>query len=355
MEAILVGTLDGIFRVLDANGHWQIASKELSGMEVNVVAVHPYRREIVYAGIRGGGLFRSDDAGKNWRRLGEEILADKVRALALDPANPESVYVGTEPPALWKSDDGGKSWRELSNVSRLAHERRWTYPVPVIQPHIRSIAIDPNDSKKICLAAQVGGVLLSEDGGESWRDVRHPIDMDVHSVIFDPADGAILYAATGGGENYPDPTPPPKGRPLYRSLDGGKTWSSISDTFQRTYSVPVRVRPGDPRTLFIGVAQDPPPLWLNRQHKANGALMRSTDRGASWDQITDGLPTPFQSMVECIEFDSTEPDHVFVGTGGEGARFIKLEDGEIFHSLDRGDHWEKVPLRFPIIYSLAVL
>ena len=111
MEAILVGTLDGIFRVLDANGRWQIASKELSGMEVNVVAVHPHRREIVYAGIRGGGLFRSDDAGKNWRRLGEEVLADKVRALALDPANPESVYVGTEPPALWKSDDGGKSWR----------------------------------------------------------------------------------------------------------------------------------------------------------------------------------------------------------------------------------------------------
>ena len=140
MEAILVGTLDGIFRVLDANCRWQIASKELSGMEVNVVAVHPHRREIVYAGIRGGGLFRSDDAGKNWRRVGEEVLADKVRALAIDPANPESVYVGTEPPALWKSDDGGKSWRELSNVSRLAHERRWTYPVPMIQPHIRSIA-----------------------------------------------------------------------------------------------------------------------------------------------------------------------------------------------------------------------
>jgi photosystem II stability/assembly factor-like uncharacterized protein len=75
----------------------------------------------------------------------------------------------------------------------------------------------------------VGGVLLSEDGGESWRDVRDPIDMDVHSVVFDPVNSSTLYAATGGGENFPAPTPPPKGRPLYRSQDGGKSWASITD------------------------------------------------------------------------------------------------------------------------------
>jgi photosystem II stability/assembly factor-like uncharacterized protein len=222
MEAIFVGTLDGVFKVTRTPGNgWQVASKDLPGMEVNVLAIRPDRREIVYAGIRGGGLFRSEDAGKNWWRLGEKILSDKVRALALDPSNPETVYVGTEPPALWKSEDGGNRWRELSGVGRLANERRWTYPVPVIQPHIRSIAIDPSDSTKLCLAAQVGGILLSADGGSSWTDVRYPIDMDVHSVTFDPADGAVLYAATGGGENFPDPTPPPKGRPLYRSRDGG--------------------------------------------------------------------------------------------------------------------------------------
>jgi hypothetical protein len=100
---------------------------------------------------------------------------------------------------LWKSEDGGKSWRELAGVRRLADERRWTYPVPVIQPHIRSIAIDPRDSKKLCLAAQVDGLLLSNNDGESWTDVRYPIDMDVHSVSFDPANGVVLYAATGGG------------------------------------------------------------------------------------------------------------------------------------------------------------
>jgi hypothetical protein len=59
-------------------------------------------------------------------------------------------------------------------------------------------------------------------------------------------------------------------------------------------------------------------------------------------------------MVECIDFDPDAPDHVFVGTGGEGARYIKLDKGEIFHSIDGGDHWEKLPLNFPIIYALAI-
>jgi photosystem II stability/assembly factor-like uncharacterized protein len=354
MEALMVGTLDGVFRVTRSNAGWQVASQSLKGMEANAVAVHPSRRAIVYAGIRGGGVYRTDDAGKSWQRLGAEVLSDKIRALALDPSNPDIVYVGTEPPGLWKSADGGASWKEIAGVSRLASEKRWTYPVPVIQPHIRSIAVDPHNSSHLCLAAQVGGVLLSENGGESWTDVRYPIDMDVHTVAFDSAQSGVLYAATGGGENFPEPTPPPKGRPLYRSLDGGKSWASITDNMTRNYAVPMRVHPANFRLLYLGVAEEPPPFWLNRPTKANGALMRSADGGATWKQLGGGFPNPYQSMVECIDFDLEAPDHVFAGTGGEGARYIKLDEGEIFHSGDRGDTWEKIALRLPIIYALAV-
>jgi photosystem II stability/assembly factor-like uncharacterized protein len=354
MEAIFVGTLDGVYKVVPENGAWRIEAKDLAGAEVNCLAVRSDRRDVVYAGVRGGGLYRTNDAGRSWSRLGEGVLSDKIRALALDPSDANVVYVGTEPASLCRSEDGGKSWKELAGVRRLADERKWTYPVPVIQPHIRSIAVDPRSSRKLCVAGQVGGVLLSDDGGDSWRDVRYPIDLDVHSVTFDPLRSNVVYAATGGGENFPDPTPPPKGRPLYRSRDGGQSWESISETFRRTYSVPVRVHPTDSRTLYIGVAEEPPPLWLKRATKANGALMRSSDGGDNWEHLIQGLPNPFQSMVECIDFDPDRPDHVFVGTGGEGARFIKLEEGEVFHSADRGNRWEQIPLRFPIIYAMVV-
>ena len=76
--------------------------------------------------------------------------------------------------------------------------------------------------------------------------------------------------------------------------------------------------------------------------------------GSSWQQLAGGFPSPFESMVECIEFDPDAPDTVILGTGGEGARYIKLDKGEIFRSINRGDSWEKIPLSFPIVYALAV-
>lgn len=279
-------------------------------------------------------------------RVYEGIATTPIRAFALDPSNSKVMYAGTEPAAVWRSEDEGRSWKELTGVRSLADERKWTYPVPMIQPHVRSIAVDPQDSRRLCVAAQVGGILLSDDGGNSWRDVRYPIDLDVHSVTFDAAKSNVIYAATGGGENFPDRTPPPKGRPLYCSTDGGKSWESISNTFHRTYSVPVRVHPKDSQTLYIGVAEEPPPLWLKRATKANGALMRSTDGGVNWQQLTDGLPNPFESMVEMHRVRHGSTGSSIHRYGRRRARFIKLEEGELYHSRNRGDHWEKFHFGF---------
>src|SRR5437870_10765642 len=105
MKAIFVGTLNGVSKVVPSNGGWKVEVKSLDGAEVNCLALRPDRREVLYAGVRGGGLYRSEDSGKNWKRLGEGVLSDKIRAFALDPSNVKVMYVGTEPATVWRSED----------------------------------------------------------------------------------------------------------------------------------------------------------------------------------------------------------------------------------------------------------
>ena len=353
MQAIFVGTSDGLFKIIRTKQGWDIRSRNLAEMAVVALAIHPDQRHVILAGTRGDGLYRSDDMGQNWNRLGENLLADRIGALVFDPNDVDTVYVGTEPTALWESVDGGENWRELSSVGQFAAQHCRIKPAPDCVPYIRSIAIDKHNPNRLYLAASGAGLWRSDDGGESWRDAGDGIDLPVHCVDVGPSDGATIYATTGGGANVLNPAGPTTGRPLYRSVDGGESWQSISAGVSRRYAVPVRLHPKHAQIIYLGVAQDGPARWLDRPTRANGAILRSVDGGASWQQLEAGLPVPFVSMVECIEFDPDQAENIFVATGGTGACDIGVDKGEIFRSIDRGDNWEKLPLRLPIIFALA--
>jgi photosystem II stability/assembly factor-like uncharacterized protein len=349
MQSILVGTIDGIFRCHEQNRSWMVKQKSLDGQEVPCIAVQPDNRNHVYAGTRAGGLFKSLDGGGEWEKIGAETLRGKIRCLAIDPAHPATMYIGTEPAGLLISDDEGRSWREAPGVREIAQNRKWTYPVPTIEPHVRWIALAPK-TKRTLLAAQVGGIVYSDDAGASWRDLRDPFDMDVHSIVIDPFDTQRVYAATGGGER----SPYPKGKPLYRSNDGGQSWMSITDSLERHYAVPVKLDPTDSQTLYLGVARGTPLGWRGRPSVADGAIMRSRDSGKTWEQLAEGLPNPLLSMVECIEFDPDDAETIVMATGGEGARYVNLEKSELFRSSNRGEHWHQIVGDLPNICSLCL-
>jgi photosystem II stability/assembly factor-like uncharacterized protein len=354
MKTILVGTADGILRLERVDGAWENTERILPGNEISAITIKPDNRDTIYAATRGNGLYASEDGGSRWERRGEQSLAPKVRCLTIDPSNPAVLYAGAEPASLFASDDEGTTWKEIPGVRALAQERAWTYPVPNIEPHVRSVVVDPTNSQHIFLAAQVGGVIQSKDGGKSWSDVRDSIDMDVHSIAIDPQRTTTVYAATGGDEAYPNPSHPPKGMPLYRSNDGGLTWQSITEQLDRTYAIPIKVDPENSQVLYMGVGRDVPPYWPKRASMGDAALMRSTDGGRSWQRMTNGLPDPLISMVECIEMDPQDPGSLVIATEGEGARFVNLTEGELYLSRDRGENWAKISATLPIIYSLAV-
>jgi hypothetical protein len=296
--------------------------------------------------------------------LGAGKLPKAVRSIAISPADPDVIYAGTEPVGIFCSRDGGATWQEDAQVARLAKERNWQYP-GTQAPHIRHILIDREDPRRIYASVQIGGLLRTEDGGAHWEDVTVDIDPDVHRVMQHPSDPQVLFAVCGGGGEYPHPTPEhrvrppyPHGRPLYKSGDCGKTWTSISDDLPQSYGIPIVALGGTRPVLLAGVARGTPPRWPGRVEKADAALIMSEDEGSTWAPVSDGLPTPFLTMVEAIDVDVPR-QRVYVGTSGDGREWMEGGDpapcpGAVYYSREATREWTHIPLALPEVRALSV-
>lgn len=363
MAQLLAGTEDGVFLLVGEGNAWMARERFLEGQEVNGIAVPRNGKTTAYVATRRGGLFRLDLVSGKSEQLGVGTLPNGQRCIAISPHDPNVVYVGTEPVGIFKSTDGGATWRECKGVAELAARRNWLYPVPVVPPHIRHIHLDWSDRDTIYAAGQVGGVLKSTDGGYTWQDFTEGLDPDVHMITQDPKNPAVIYAVAGGGggiimaniQDYPPPLP--QGRPVYRSTDGGKTWSCISVDFKRTYGVQMAVHPRDPARLITAVANKVPPMWAARPEKADAAVVYSHDSGKTWSEVVaDGLPASFLVMVEAMTMGGDDGEQIFVATGGEGTKRLAAEkSGEIYTSRAFDKGWAKLPIKLPSIFCLSPL
>jgi hypothetical protein len=364
MVDLLVGTSEGLFAVAE-NGSWRVNARYLEGRDIAQVARagHEQAGEArrFFVASRGGGLARLDLESGALEQLGEGVLPERIRCVAVAPSDPRTIFVGTEPVGMFVSRDAGRTWSECAEVARMAARLKWGYPVPSVPPHIRDIVIDRANPDRVFAAVQVGAVIVSEDGGRTWRDTAGQLDADVHSVIQDPRDPSVVYACAGGGgaltmsslDQYPPPLP--EGRPIYRSSDSGRTWECISLDFKRTYGVTLRVHPRDPAQLLAAVARGIPPFWGKRPERADAVVVVSHDRGKSWSQATDGLPDHFALMVEAIEIGPGPRHRAFIGTGGEGMKVTGGPKGEIYVSDDAEHGWRRIPLEFSSIATLTAM
>jgi len=361
MTQLLVGTETGLFVLDDGSGSWIETAHLLDGIEVKTIVPEPAGTVLVTS--RDAGLLRVDVERAAVTPLGAGTLPKAVRTVAVSPADPAVLYAGTEPAAIFCSRDGGLTWTEDAGVARLRDTRKWQYPGSR-KPHIRHIAIDRNDPQRIYAAVQIGGVLRTEDGGAHWEDITAGIDPDVHTIMQHPSDPDVVFAVCGGGGEYPHPTPEhrekppyPHGRPLYKSTDRGKTWTSMSDALAESYGIPIAALGTDRPVLLAGVARGTPPKWARRPEKAFAALIVSEDEGATWLPVSDGLPAPFAGMLEAIEVDP-QRQRVYVGTGGDGSEWgpdgiRRPRAGEIYYSNEPKNGWRQIPVELPEILTLS--
>ncbi len=338
---LYLGTRSGVLTVVEDGGEWAIAHHDLKGWEVTEVEAVPGKPGHVLAGTRGDGVWRSEDGGGHWSKPSYgRVAPGKVRCVTVDPHDPQTVYAGGEPISMWKSVDGGATWAEIESVRNFPSVAGVTYPVPIVEPHVRDITVDPDDSSTIYAALQVGYMLKTTDGGATWRLLDNGLDEDVHAIIADPRDTSHLYISSGGEGMRSGKAP---GRSLYRSLDGGESWLPIALEFRNEYSVPFAYDPADPSVMYSAVANGNPRQWRARESGAEAALIRSRDAGATWHELDAGDEV-VRGFPEAIAVDPEAAGRVFVAT----------RSGRLFASEDGGDSWSDLGVATPDVANMKI-
>lgn len=313
MARLYATTGTSFARLEEVGDRWTVEST-LADSTAQCLALDPADDETVYVGLADGGVEKTTDGGRTWTRAG---LDDRqVFSVAVSPAD-GAVHAGTEPSALFRSDDGGGTWRELAGLLDLPSQPTWSFPPRPWTSHVRWIAPSPHDADTILVGIELGGLMRSTDGGETWQDHRPGAQRDVHSLAWHPREHGRAYEAGGGGAAW--------------SEDGGDTWTPADDGRDRHYTWSAAVDPHDADLWYVSASRGPFAAHGGGDPQAHVYRRRN----GAWQALGGGLPDPLPAMPYALV---AAGDRLFAG----------LANGELWESHDQGDTWRRCELSAPL-------
>jgi photosystem II stability/assembly factor-like uncharacterized protein len=322
-DKLLIATLNGVVRLSRAADarHWTVDLRALLDLHVSSMMREP-GRGLVFAGIHGAGLYRSGDEGVSWEPSMKGLRHEHVFSVAfVRNVNGVELYAGTEPPHLYRSRDAGDTWEEVMALRSVPGREKWNFPAPPHIAHVKHVAFDPRDSRRMYVCIEQGALLRSDDGGSSFRELHFQesafkLNRDTHRIVFNPRNPDEIYLDGGDG--------------ICRSPDGGETWQRIATPAMRVaYPDHLYYSPEEQDVLFVAGGGTPPNIW-RQTGDARSAIARSADGGRTWTQLQGGLPSELPGNIEAVT--------MVVWPGGFGF-FAGTTDGEVFCSFDRGESW----------------
>jgi hypothetical protein len=306
---VFAATRDGLVRI-ERDGPAWTAAQVLDGGRVECVAA---AGDTVLAGTRGRGLLVSRDGAGSWERV--ELPEPDVFSVAIGAAD-GALYAGTEPSRVFVARDGGL-WTELEALHDIPSRERWSFPPRPWTHHVRWIAPDPFAAERLLVGIELGGVMLSEDGGATFSDHRPGARLDAHSLAWHPRARDRAYQAAGDGAAW--------------SRDGGRTWERADEARDRRYCWALAVDPDDPGRWYVSAASGPGAAHAGE--RARGRLYR-------WEGAWRALAVPSETMP-----------YALVARNGE--LVAGMADGRVLTSGDRGDSWDDTGVRVGPIVAMA--
>lgn len=348
---LLVGTRKGAF-IAESDGErraWTLRGPYCEGWPVHDVSVDAATGALYAAAGSpwyGAAVWRSADLGATWTHSSAGLTYGDD-----GPAIPSAwnvtaahgvVYAGVEPAGLFRSADGGTTWEHVAGLTNHPTRPEW-------QPGnggliLHTIVPHATDPRRMWVGISAVGTFETHDGGTTWETRNRGVRADfvpgpppefgqcVHKLVAAAGEPETLYQQNHCG--------------VYRSEDGGVSWTEITGSLPSDFGFAMAAHPRDPATAWVI------PLTSPEQGRfmpgAAAAVWRTRDRGASWKRLAVGLPQEdayLGVLREAMAVDRLDPVGVTFGTSG----------GELWTSADEGSTWSQVAAHLPDIWSVEAL
>ncbi|HEX6898442.1 MAG TPA: hypothetical protein VF789_01965 [Thermoanaerobaculia bacterium] len=265
-------------------------------------------------------------AGMKARSIGPAGMSGRVAAIDAVESNPSIVYVGAATGGLWKSVNGGVTWQPLFDEQPVSS----IGAVAVFQANPDIVWVGTGEGNVRNSVSVGNGVYRSLDGGKTWSHLGLEKTERIHRVILHPTNPDVAWVAAMGelwGENQE--------RGVYKTEDGGKTWSRVLYVDPRTGAADLIIDPRNPNKLFAGMWQFRRWPWFFRSGGRGSGLWMTNDGGRNWSEITetDGLPAGDLGRIG-LAISRSNPDVVYA--------LVEAEKSALVRSADGGKTWQTV-------------
>ena len=262
--------------------------------------------------------------GLSWRLIGP-FRGGRVIAVSGVPGEPEHFYFGAVDGGVWETTNAGRTWNPIFDSET--------------SPSIGAIAVAPSDVHTIYVGtgeadmrsniAYGNGVWKSTDAGKTWSHIGLDDTRQIGKIVVDPKDANVVYVAALGHQYGPNAE-----RGVFKTIDGGKSWSKVLFKNNDTGAIDLAMNPQDPNVVYASLWQTRRPPWNTYppSYGPGSGLYKTSDGGKTWVQLKAGLP----SRVGHIGLATTpaNPSRVYAQVDA-----VDVVAGGVYRSDDNGVTW----------------